>query len=525
MATPRMLFAALLAIAAILVPAGALAHFERPTAFPDPAKGSVPPYRTSGPSLVVCKPDSRARILRMPTGQARQRSLGLLPRCAHAHIQAAVDAAANGTRILVLPGKYLEEPSRALPDVDERCADLMVPALDIPNVQVPSYAHQLRCPNEQNLIAVMGDSDFDGLCDRKCNLQIEGTGAKPADVVIESNKRKTVVLRADRADGLVIRNFTVQYARHDNVYVVETNGFRIDRIVSRWAGGYGVLTFTTDHGLYDGVVAYGNGDSGVYPGSAPKGDCKRYGIEIRNVDSYGNLGGYSGTAGNSVWVHDSRFHDNVVGMITDSAVPGHPGMPQDCSKFERNEITSNNLNPYTKQRLEYCTSKPFPERNPRILCPQLLFPVGTGIIILGGNRNLVRRNWIADNWRFGVSLYWVPALARGENDPAKATDTSHGNRFLGNRMGLRRDGRSRPNGFDFQWDGEGTRNCWQGNRAAAGKRITGDPSALPRCPGSATFRPADPDKFGELLACINWNPRTIPFPKGCSWYVSPKKPR
>jgi len=525
MAKPRFVHVVPLTILAIAAPAVALAHFERPTAFPDPAKGAVPKVRTSGPSIVVCKPDSRARIERMPAGAARRRSLALLPRCSYSHIQAAIDAATTGTRILVLPGLYREEPSRAMPDPDERCADMTVPALDQPNVQVPSYTHQLRCPNEQNLIAVMGDTDFDGLCDRNCDLQIEGTGATPGDVVIENDRRKVVVLRADRADGLVIRNFTVQYARHDNVYVVETNGYRIERVVSRWAGGYGILTFTTDHGLYDGVVAYGNGDSGVYPGSAPEGNCKRYGIEIRNTESYGNLGGYSGTAGNSVWVHDSKFHDNVFGMVTDSAFPGHPGMPQDCSRFERNEIYSNNLNPYTKQRLAYCTGRPFPERNPRILCPQLLGPVGTGVVILGGNKNLVRRNWMYDNWRSGASLYWVPALARGENDPAKATDTSHGNRFLDNRMGIRRDGRSRPNGLDFLWDGEGTRNCWQGNRTAAGRQITGDPSQLPRCPGSTDFRPADPEKFGELLACINWNPRTIPFPKGCSWYTTPKRPR
>ena len=273
------------------------------------------------------------------------------------------------------------------------------------------------------------------------------------------------------------------------------------------------------------MVAYSNGDSGVYPGSAPEGDCRRYGIEIRNTESYGNLGGYSGTAGNSVWVHDSRFHDNVVGLITDSAVPGHPGMPQDCAKFERNEIFSNNLNPYTAKRLAYCTGQPFPQRNPRTLCPQFLFPVGTGLIILGGNSNLVRRSTIYGNWRTGVSLYWVPALARGETDPAKATDTSHGNRIVDNRMGLRQDGARAANGVDFFWDGEGTRNCWQGNRAAPGKRITGSPKALPRCPGSADFQPADTEKFGELLACINWNPRTLPFPKGCSWYKTPKRPR
>jgi hypothetical protein len=37
-------------------------HPERTTAFTNPANGSVPTYRTTGPSLVVCKPNSAALL-------------------------------------------------------------------------------------------------------------------------------------------------------------------------------------------------------------------------------------------------------------------------------------------------------------------------------------------------------------------------------------------------------------------------------------------------------------------------------
>jgi hypothetical protein len=519
----RLRLALVVGAVAVLVPAAALAHVERPTSFPDPARGAVPPVRTSGKSLVVCKPDSRVRIERLK-GLVRERNAALLRQCAYRHIQEAVDAATNGTRILVLPGVYREEPSRAAPEEDPRCADLTVEPPDRPGMTAPAYAYHRRCPNAHNLIAIAGDSNDDGVCDDKCDLQIEGTGASPADVVVDGDQGKLNIIRGDRADGIVLLNFTVQKSDFNNVYLLETNGFRLERIVSRWSKEYGFLTFTTDHGLYDRVVAYGNGDSGLYPGSAPEGGCRRYGIEIRNSEAYGNMAGYSGTAGNSVWVHHSRFHDNVVGLVTDSAFSGHPGMPQDCAKWERNEIYSNNLNPYTPKRNAYCR-RPYAQRDPRVLCPSLPLPVGTGLIILGGNSNLVRRNWIYDNWRAGASLYWVPALARGEDDPAKATDTSHGNRFLDNRMGMRPDGRRAPNGLDFLWDGEGTGNCWQGNRTPPGRRITSDPRALDRCPGRTEFRPANGPKFAELVACINWNPFTNPYPKGCTWYVTPKRPR
>jgi hypothetical protein len=109
-----------------LAPASALGHAERLAYYPDYREGKVPEYRTTGKALVVCKRDSKARIKRIRGTQrmrkVRRRSLRLLKSCDFRHIQAAVDAATNGTRILVLPGVYREQPSRAIPEPDPRCA-------------------------------------------------------------------------------------------------------------------------------------------------------------------------------------------------------------------------------------------------------------------------------------------------------------------------------------------------------------------------------------------------------------------
>ena len=226
---------ALLALAVLVLAVDAAAHRERPTTFPDPSRGRVPEVRTSGPSVVVCKPDSAARIARMPD-PARARARALLPRCAYEHIQAAVDAAANGTRILVLPGVYREEPSRSKPYPDPACASLEVPPAAGPGT-VPGYEYTLRCPNAQNLIAIVGDTNLDGVCDGKCNVQLEGMGASPKDVLIDGDRSKLNTIRADRAGGIVLRNFTVQFSDFNNIYVIETNGFRPDRIVTRATRG------------------------------------------------------------------------------------------------------------------------------------------------------------------------------------------------------------------------------------------------------------------------------------------------
>ena len=99
-------------------------------------------------------------------------------------------------------------------------------------------------------------------------------------------------------------------------------------------------------------------------------------------------------------------------------------------------------------------------------------PVGTGIGIFGGNGDIVRDNYIYDNWRDGMKLLFVPAAFRGE--PDKGIDTSFDNTFADNRMGVRPDGVRDPNGNDFWWDEEGRGNCWSGNvgPAAARRRRT-----------------------------------------------------
>ena len=123
-------------------------------------------------------------------------------------------------------------------------------------------------------------------------------------------------------------------------------------------------------------------------------------------------------------------------MTTDSFAGGHPGMPQDSSKFEDNLIYSNNFNIFSDDRDEYCKQPP-EDRDPTVVCPTFQVPVGTGILIAGGNDNIVEGNYIFDNWRRGTMLHWVPASLRGETDPAKSNDTSNNNAYVNNCMGIR----------------------------------------------------------------------------------------
>jgi len=549
---------------ALLIPAMAAAHPERITAFNWPVKGKVPVYRTSGPSNVVCKASSGKVLRREFKGKALAKRLAMLNRCAFHDIQAAINKAKSGYRILILPGVYKEQPSRRVPfgapgqppcandyvTVESMYGQAPPPAGPASNDK-PERANRnysIKCPNSKNLIAVIGDTREEKtpdtpslpICMQLCNLQIEGMGAKPADVRIVGDRIKSDVLRIDRASGVYLRNFMVEQASFNDVDLVEVDGFRVSHVIARYAQNYGVLSFTATHGLYDHDVAYGNGDSGLYPGSTMKGcstwgkvDPNTYGtceasgcgnpsIEIRDSLSYGNTLGYSGTAGNSTYVHDNRFYDNASGLATDSFASGHPGMPQECYRWENNRIYSNNFNPFSEERQNYCIATPFVKRKPSIVCPQFQTAVGTGVVMGGSNRDLLTKNYLYDNWRQGVLLLTVQASIRGDNDPSHQEDTSNQNRFIDNIMGTTPEGKRMPNGADFTWDSAGQGNCFEGNKMQSADK--NEPASLPACPGSPVWMPQNPAVLAAQVPCTAWDPNTNPRPSGCDWFDVPPKP-
>jgi hypothetical protein len=559
---PSAAFAVVIA-ASLLLALSASGHPERTTSFADYATGHVPTYRRNGPKRVVCKPSSKRLLTReFPAGSKALRSrLSLLKACRFSDIQAAIDSAKSNYRVMIMPGTYKEVPSRKVPfggPGQEPCKNDYVTvegdfrfapppvgprSNDLPERANRNYA--IKCPNSKNLIAVIGDTrpepnpaaPITPQCLQLCNLQIEGMGRRPSDVVIQADRVKNDGLRIDRANGVYLTNFTVEQAAFNDIDLVEVDGFKIDRVVARYAQNYGILSFTASHGLYDHVTAYGNGDSGVYPGSTRKGcdvnpnqygtceqaGCRQPSIEIRNTNSYGNTLGYSGTAGNSTYLHDNRFHDNASGLATDSFAGGHPGMPQECFHWTHNEIYANNSNVFSKERQDYCIATPFVKRKKEIVCPQFQTPVGTGVVMGGANRDLLDHNYIYDNWRQGVLLLTVPAALRGDHDPAHQQDTSNQNRFLDNVMGRKPDGSAAPNGLEFKWDGGGQGNCFQGNTLASGKGS--DPATLPDCASaSPVWLPPNPATLAPQVPCTAWDPYQDPQPVGCDWFTTPPKP-
>ena len=514
-------FALLLLAAASLAlwPVAAGAHYERKATFPD-GTGTVPVYRGAGPHLVVCKDDAAdfdKRIAAFPTA-LREFNRQLYAEClrsGYRDLQAAVDqVAAAGMTILVLPGTYLEEPSLARQS--DACYEIQAPRVKL-GYQILSYEEQKACPHQQNLVGIFGVKD----------LQIEGTGASPSDVIFDAQFQKLNVIRGDRTNGLYLRNFTAQRSTFNAVYVLEADGFAVDRVVGRWNTEYGFLSFAADHGLFTKCEAYGNGDSGIYPGGTSDinrgrgSNVLRYAIEVTGCRSHDNTLGYSGTGGDSVWAHDNEFDHNMGGASMDSLFPNHPGLPQNHALFEHNLIHSNNSNYYPNVADGTC-ALPYARQGIEkgVVCPAVPVPVGAGILVIGGTYDVFRENWVYDNWRVGFVQVWVPGVVRGDYRWPAQEETSNFDRYLDNHMGSSAGGTSSPNGIDFIWDGQGTGSCWQNAH-----RVTAEPIAIPGCPAGGQNRLlADPNKLILFVDCSGYDLGSRSLPAGCDWFSTPTRP-
>src|SRR3954453_3233087 len=352
--------------ALLLIAAPALAHVERPSYCPDPAPdcsikpcagGKVPKIRTlrsaldkklPGRTRVVCQRGS-LKLLKKSIAAAVKNGYYIPPSdhrhynkaqgkrllsinrklfamCKFREIQPAVNASHNNDRVVVMPGLYTEPTARAKPTHDPKCNSLKTDG-DHPGEQNGAYTYkgEFTCPNDANLIAVMGrkpgpnpppkppKDDRHGIPDLgkciRCNFQMEGSGVSADDVIVEAGdaskgnggpngagQKKDVGIRAARADGFVLRNVTVRHAAEHGIYVLESDGYILDRFKAFYNGLYGTLTFVEDHGIQQNCEVVGHGDSGIYPGAAvdsgyqrPPGTRFRLNQQIRYCDLHGNL--------------------------------------------------------------------------------------------------------------------------------------------------------------------------------------------------------------------------------------------
>ncbi len=527
--------------------------------------------------------DERVRLLRL--------NKNLLKLCDTNSVNNAIKRSRNNDRVVIMAARYTEPKSRDAETNDPRCNPRLLQQ-DASGDDTPSFTYQATCPNDQNLIYLQGRKavpdkqlptprgDRRGVPDEgpcvRCNMQVEGSGVKPEDVILDAgglydgkekdptskpgSYAKHVVFRADRADGFVGRNMLFKGAREHGFYTEEADGTRLEKVKFFWNADYGHLAFTSDHQLVQNCDGFGSGDSVVYPGAAPETgaqatksfwpDAPRPNSTVQKCDLRGSALGYSGSMGNAVRITRNHIYGNSTGISSDTlSAAGHPGFPADSSEIDNNYIYSNNLDLY----------KPNPPVKSLVDVP-----IGTGVIYPGMNDSRVHDNHFFDNWREGVRLFAVPdALVNGggaEGDifpgiscpgaPANGISTSCNNQMFGNQMGRAPEGFKfpktvsdfgnahssgtqgavMPNGVDFWWDefAGNTNNCWFNNKGPDGTAgsVTGPgpgdpPDFLPsNCSNTGV---GDTGKIVIEFDCAD-GPDEDTGPLDCPWWQVPPKP-
>jgi hypothetical protein len=199
------------------------------------------------------------------------------------------------------------------------------------------------------------------------------------------------------SDGVAIENLTVRNYTSNGLFWTgdydaerTLTGYRASYVTAHNNGDYGLYAFNATKGQFDNSYASGSPDASFYIGQC--NPCDALLVDVVGVNS---MLGYSGTNSTGVTIARSEFADNIMGIVPNS---------QDIEELAPNAgttIIGNHIHD---------------NNNPRPTGNNEDFRVGhgSGIILIGTQNNVVERNAIVDNDRFGVLvLPWIAEVFGG----------------------------------------------------------------------------------------------------------------
>ncbi|MEI6792936.1 MAG: hypothetical protein WCK97_06830 [Actinomycetes bacterium] len=313
----------------------------------------------------------------------------------------------------------------------------------------------------------------------KNRIKLIGNAKNPSKVVIDAaGKLDGIIINA--ANDVTLQGITAKNYFGNGFFAVNVNGYVMDHL--RAYGGaktgdnsYGLYAFNSIGGTMTNDEAYYNTDAGFYIGQTPVQVKPKRSI-IKNISAWGNVLGWSGTNMRYVTITKSRFFNNGTGVVP-NALTSELYPPEEDNVISDNDIYWNNYN--------YYRGSAFPKVTPGT--GGIPYPVGIGLLLFGGRRQVVSNNRVFGNWGAGIGLVEQLTMSHSGtgydhsqpvgDQPWKLKD----NRITGNIMG---NGGKDLNARDLAYDGSGSGNCFSDNKLSGGVVATTPaftPTAFPAC--------------------------------------------
>lgn len=341
---------------------------------------------------------------------------------------------------------------------------------------------------------------------RHDGIQLIGSPGDPRKTILDlgrlSRAKRQNGVMINGADGVTVKGFYARNYLGNGFFAIRVTGYTLQNLVAGWGGTYGIYAFHSKGGTIADSEAFYNNDSGFYIGETPK-QSKPIRSIVRNVTSWGNQLGFSGTNMRYVTITRGRWYNNGLGIVP-NALDSEKFPPPEQNVISDNDVFWNNFN--------YFRGAPFEVRQG---AKGLSYPVGSGILLYGSQRTTVENNRVFGHFLVGVGL--VDAIELRDPEQAAIRDVT----VRGNAFG--RDGTDL-NNVDLFYAGttvrgENRNNCFAGNTGVQ-KTVPVDGSTLKPCPYRGP-NVANGEAFGTAIKWIsdptheaNWVVREHPAYEG-----------
>jgi hypothetical protein len=184
------------------------------------------------------------------------------------------------------------------------------------------------------------------------------------------------------ADGVAVENLTARNFTENGFFWNGVLGYRGSYLTAYRNGDYGIYAYDSQYGQFDHSYASGSPDSGFYIGQ-----CNPCHAVITDVVSEYNLLGYSGSnSSGDLFLVNSSWSHNRSGIVPNSFEEEELS-PQGQATIAGNIVSDNGDGRATRG-------------NEEAYDPAF----GVGIVIAGGEEDVVTKNRVADNVKVGIAL-------------------------------------------------------------------------------------------------------------------------